>query len=85
MALDNVVRHLVELISVGVVDETITEDAEGLTQVQVEQVVVVLDVLEITHKHSLDNLGHISEIESVMALGGRGQEVGDGRHVDLHS
>lgn len=60
-----------ELTSVLLIDETITEDSVGLTDVQLDEVVLVDNVLEFTHEHALDDLAEITQVEGVMRLGWR--------------
>ena len=81
-----------ELLSVLFVDETISEDSESLAHEELSEVLFGLDVLETAHQHTLNNLGKITKVESVMGLGWSWQEelncLGvdlDGRRDDLIS
>jgi len=84
MILHDLVCHLVESISVLIVDQTVTENSEGLAHVQVDQVFLIWNVLISAHEHALDHFGHIAQVERVVTLGRRRQEIIDGLLVDLN-
>jgi hypothetical protein len=79
------VRHLGEALSILFVNETITEHSVSLANEEGHKVVLVRDVFILAHKHTLDNLWQITQVESVMALSRRGQEFVNSLLVDVYS
>jgi hypothetical protein len=73
-----------EFAAILLIDETISENSEGLMKPQVNEIFLAGKVLKINHKHTLNDLGKISQIESVVALGGGREEVANCLNIDLH-
>jgi hypothetical protein len=73
-----------EFAAILLINETISEDSEGLVKPQVHEIVLVGEVLKINHEHALDDLGEISQVESVVALGGGREEVTNCLDIDVH-
>ena len=64
-------------------DETVTEDAESLAHKQFHKVLLVLNLVVVAHKHALHDFAHVSEVESVMTLQRRREELLLSELVDL--
>ena len=79
------VHELTERPSVGGIDESITEDTEHLTSEQFDAVVLVDNFIKRAHKHTLDDLGQITQVESVMTLRGSRKESLLGLVVGVYS
>jgi hypothetical protein len=77
-------RKLAVPVPISLVDKTISEDSEGFMDPQVDQASLVLEILEVDHQDTLDNLRQISQIEGVVALRWSRQEVGDGLLIEVH-
>lgn len=84
VALHDLVSDGHEFAAILLIDETIPEDSEGLVKPQVHEVVLVGEVLKINHEHALDDLGEISQVESIVALGGGREEVTNCLDIDVH-
>jgi len=78
-------RHDVELLSVLIVNETITEHSVSFSHEERDKVILARDVLVLAHKHTLNDLRQITQVEGVAALSGSGQEVMDSLLVNVHS
>lgn len=76
-------RVLSELFPVFGADQTISEDAVGLANVQLDEIFSANDILKLAHQHTLHNLTQITQVEGVMALRRRGQEVVDDILIDF--
>ena len=48
--------------------ETVSEDTECLAHEQLHEVLLVLNLVVVTHQHTLHHFAHISEVESVVTL-----------------
>lgn len=75
---------LVKLGPILLVNETISKDSESLMSPQVDQIVLVGECLQVDHEHTLDDLGQVTKVESVVALGRSGEEVRDGLDIDIN-
>ena len=63
-------RHLAELLPILLINETVTEHAVSFAEVKEHKVLFVNDVIIIAHQHTLDNLGHVTKVEGVVAFAG---------------
>ena len=79
------VGKLTELLSIFIVDETVSEDSVSLTHVKLDEVLLGLYVLVLAHQHSLNNLAQVTQVECVMTLGWGWQEGIARFGVDLDS
>ena len=59
--------------AIGVVDKAVTEHAKALVSPQPNVIGRGLDQIGIAHRHSLEHLGQIAKVESVVGLG-RGRQ-----------
>eukprot|EP00964_Phaeocystis_antarctica_P055483 scaffold32640_cov63-Phaeocystis_antarctica.AAC.1 len=73
----------VEPVDVGRVDEPVGEDAQALVSPEAEQLVRGLDGLLRRLHDALEDLGDVAQVEGVVALGGRGQQLGRDVLVDV--
>ena len=74
-----------ELLTVLLRGETISKDTISLTNVQLDEVLFVCNILKRAHEHTLNDFTKITQVESIMALSRRGQEVIDDILVDRDS
>ena len=66
----------VEPADVGSVDQPVSEDAQALVRPEAEQLVGGLDRLDRRLHDALEDLGDVAQVEGVVALRGRGQQLG---------
>ena len=59
-----------------VVDEPVVEDAHTLVRPEVDHYLLVRETDGFGHEHALEDLGDVAQVESVMGLVGRGQQLG---------
>ena len=62
--------EFVVLVSVILVNQTISEHSEGLVDPKLDEVWLALKAENIDHQNTLDDLGQISQVERVVALSG---------------
>ena len=78
-------RHdLMEIILILVVDESVVKDALSLVYKEPQNLQALPDIARITLQDTLDTLGQIPQVEDVVGLRGRRQEVRTHAEIHLH-
>jgi len=85
------VDHVLELVSVFLVDKSIVEDSHDLVAPKLDNLVLVFIVVFISQEEALEDLRNVTHVVDVMCLLGRWQEIchalvedvdrGDGQEV----
>ena len=75
--------HGAVFVSIVLVDKSISEYSKCLMNPEINKKGLIGEVLQTNHKHTLDDLGEISQVESVVALSWGWQEVVDGLLIEL--
>jgi hypothetical protein len=82
--LEDATGQIIKEVLVGFIDKTVSEHAVGLVHVQFNQVISILNAFVAAHCHALDDFAHVAQIESVVALSWRRQELLLSHTVDLN-
>jgi len=80
-----VVDLVVEPIAILVVGKTVGEDTCGLVDPEGDEQIFAEDVIEFHLKNALNDFGEISEVESVVAFGGSGEQLLGDFGVDFYA